>query len=97
MSAVSSSSNLIFALENLAAHRVDVLALLVHHVVVFEEMLADREVLRFDLLLGALDGARDHAVLDRHALFHAELLHQAGNAIGPEDSHQVVFEREIEA
>ena len=39
------------ALEQLAAQRVDALALLVHHVVVFEEVLADGEVLRLDLLL----------------------------------------------
>ena len=45
------------ALENLPAQRVDVLALLVHHVVVLEQVFADREVLRFDLLLRALDGA----------------------------------------
>ena len=60
-------------------------------------MFADREVLRFDLLLRPLDRARDHAVLDRHAFFHAELLHQARDAIGPEDAHQIVFERQIEA
>ena len=45
------------ALENLAAQRVDALTLLVHHVVVFEQVLADGEVLRLDLLLRALDGA----------------------------------------
>ena len=38
-----------------------------------------------------------HAVLDRHAFFHAEPLHQAGDAIGAEDAHQVVFERQVEA
>ena len=93
----SSSSSRILPFENLAAQRVDVLALLVHHVVVLEEVLADREVLRLDLLLRALDGPRHHAVLDRHAFFHAELLHQAGDAIRPEDAHQVVLEREVEA
>ena len=31
------------------------------------------------------------------ALFHAETLHQAGDAVRPEDAHQVVFEREVEA
>ena len=36
-------------------------------------------------------------VLDRHALLHAEPLHQAGDAVRPEDPHQVVFEREVEA
>ena len=45
------------AFENLAAQRVDTLALLVHHVVVFEQVLADGEVLRFHLFLRALDGA----------------------------------------
>ena len=55
-----------------------------------------REVLGFHLLLRALDGFGDHAVLDRHAFFHAQRLHEAGNAAGAEDAHQVVFEREIE-
>ena len=85
------------AFEQLAAQRVDALALLVHDVVVLEQVLADGEVLRFDLLLRARDGVGHHLVLDRHALFHAEPLHQAGDAIRPEDAHQVVFEREIEA
>ena len=39
---------------------------------------------------------RHHAVLDRHAFFHAEALHQPGDAVRAEDAHQVVFEREIE-
>ena len=63
--------------EQLPAQRVDALALLVHHVVVFQEVFADGEVLSLDLLLRALDGAGHHLVLDRHALFHAEPLHQA--------------------
>src|SRR5262245_11282454 len=83
--------------ENLTAQRIDVLALLVHHVVVLEQMLADGEVLRLDLLLRAFDRAGHHAMLDRHAFFHAEPLHQAGDPIRAEDAHQVVFEREIEA
>ena len=52
----SSSVEPDLALEDLAAQRVDVLALLVHHVVVLEEVLADGEVLRLDLLLRAFDG-----------------------------------------
>ena len=85
--------NVNFALEDFPAQRVDVLALLVHHIVVLEEMFADREVLRLDLLLRSLDRAGDHPVLDRHPFFHAELLHEARDAIGPEDPHEIVFER----
>ena len=44
---------LIVAFEQLAAHAVDGLALLVHDVVVFEEVFAGCEVLRFDGLLRA--------------------------------------------
>ena len=84
------------AVEQLAAQRVDVLALLVHDVVVLEQVFAGGEVLRFDLLLRALDRLGHHAVLDRHAFFHAEPLHQAGDAARAEDAHQVVFERQIE-
>ena len=67
-----SSSTRILPSRICAAQRVDVLALLVHHVVVLEEVLADGEVLRLDLLLRALDRLGDHPVLDRDAFFHAE-------------------------
>ena len=42
---------LILAFEQRAAHAVDGLALLVHHVVVFEDVFARGEVLRLDGLL----------------------------------------------
>ncbi len=83
-------------LEQLPPQRVDAFALLVHDVVVLEEVLADGEVLRLDLLLRALDRLGHHLVLDGDALFHAEALHQPGDAIRPEDPHQVVFERQVE-
>ncbi len=85
------------AFEQLAAQRVDVLTLLVHHVVVLEQVLAGGEVLRFHLLLRPLDGARHHPVLDGNAFLHPEPLHQARDAIRPEDAHQVVFEGQVEA
>ena len=83
-SSPSSSWSRICSFEDLSAQRVDVLALLVHHIVVFEQVFADGEVLRLDLLLCALDRAAHHAVLDRHALFHAEFLHQPGDSIRAE-------------
>ena len=36
-------------------------------------------------------------MLDGLALFHAQLLHHAGHAIGGEDPHQGIFHREVEA
>src|SRR5882724_1729717 len=78
--------------EETAAARVDDLALLVHDVVVFEQVLADVEVVRLDLRLRVRDRAGDQAVLDRHAVFHAEPLHQTLDAVGAEDAEEIVFQ-----
>ena len=86
----------VLALQDHAAHVVDGRALLVHHVVVLEQVLADGEVLRLHLLLRALDRLGDHPVLDGDALLHAQLQHQAADAVGAEDAHEVVFQREVE-
>src|SRR6202142_1028665 len=56
--------------------RVNRLALLIHDIVVLEQVLADVEVVPLDLLLRVLDGAVDEAVLDRHVLFHPQALHE---------------------
>ncbi len=88
---------LVATLEDLPAQGVDRLALVVHHVVVLEQVLPRVEVHRLDLGLGVLDRLVDHRRLDRHVLFHAQALHQAGDAVGAEDPHQVVFEAQEEA
>ena len=85
------------AFQHLPSQRIDGLALLVHHVVVFEQALADVEVVAFDLLLRVLDGAVDDGVLDGDVLFHPQAFHQAADALGPEDAHEIIFEREEEA
>ena len=81
----------------LLAIAVDALALLVHDLVVFEQVFADLEVAFFDLLLGAFDAARDHVAFDGLAFLHAEAGEDVLDPFAGEDSHQVVFEREVEA
>ena len=55
---------LIDALHQLTAQAVDGLALLVHDVVVLEDVFAGLEVLRFDGLLRGFDAPGDHAAFD---------------------------------
>ena len=88
---------LLHAFKQLAAQAVDGFALLVHDVVVLEQMFARLEVLRLDGFLRALDALGDHLGLDGHALFHAQALQQGGDPLLGEDAHEVVFEREVEA
>ena len=86
----------ILALEDLPALAVDDFALLVHHVVILEDVLADVEVARLDFLLRVLDRARDDGVLDRLVLLHAEAVHDARDAVRCKEAHQVVLQREEE-
>ena len=75
------------------AHAVNGLPLLVHHVVVFEQVLTSSEVLRLDRLLRGRDAPGDQLRLDRHVFFHAEPQHQVLDALAAEDAQQIVLER----
>ena len=87
----------VLAVQDLAALTIDDLALLVHDVVVFQDVLADLEVPALELLLGRLDGAGDHPVLDGGVLVDAQRTHQALHAVAAEQTHQIVLEAQIEA
>jgi hypothetical protein len=71
-------------------------ALLVEHLVVLQDVLADLEVLLLDLRLGAADGLGDHARLDRHVVRHVESRHDRLDEVAVEAPHQVVVERQVE-
>jgi hypothetical protein len=49
------------------------------------------------LRLGVFDGLGYDVVLDGLALFHAQLFHDAGDAVRAEQAQQVVFQGEVEA
>ena len=87
----------VFLEQDAVAIAVDNVALSIQHVVVLDDVLADVEVVGFDLLLRVLDGARDPRVLERHVLFEAEPVHQAGDRRAAEAPHQLVLERHEEA
>ncbi len=74
----------------------DDLALIVHHVVEFEQVFARIEVARLDLLLGLFQRPVDPGVGDGLVFLDAELAQHVVHALGPEDAHQVVFQREVE-
>ena len=80
----------------MAAFLVDDGALLVHHVVVFKQALADAEVVLLYLALRAFDAAVDHGRLNHFAVLESQLVHDACDAFGGKESHQVVFERNEE-
>ncbi len=88
----------VFGAHEVGALLINHAALIVRHVVVFQQLLARIEVVLLHPPLRALDLARQHAALDRLAGLHADARHQRLHARRiAEDAHQVVFERQIEA
>ena len=84
------------SLEDLFALFVDDLPLAVHDVVIFQQVLADIEILPLDTLLGVLDRLGNQPVLDRLSLFHADPVHDGGDPLGAENPEEIILEGEIE-
>ena len=82
--------------HHLAALLEDDLALVVHHVVVFQNVLAHVEVARLDLLLRLLERLVDPGMDDRLAFLEAELDQHRIHPVGAEDAHQIVAQRQKE-
>ena len=74
----------------------DHLALVVLDVVELEQVLADVEVARLDLLLRLLQRLVDPGMDDGLALFQAEPRQHGVEPVGAEDPHQIVFQRQEE-
>ena len=85
------------ALDHPLAELVELLALVVHHLVVFKQVLADAEVALLDLLLGAFDALVQTFVLDGHAFLEAEDVEHLQDPLAHEQVQEVVLEREEEA
>ena len=84
------------ATEGLVAVDVDNLPLLVQHVVEFQQVLANVEVVALHLDLGAADGLGDQFVLHRGILFQSGPTHDALDALAAEPLHQLVFQGHVE-
>ena len=74
----------------------DHLALVVEHVVVFQDVLADLEVARFDLLLRLFQRLVHPGMGDRFARLQAEPREDRIHALRAEDAHQIVLQRQEE-
>ncbi len=82
--------------HQLAALFVDHLALIVHHVVEFQQVFAHIEVARLHLLLRLFQCFVDPRMENRLAFLQAQTLQHPVHALRSEDAHEIVFERQEE-
>jgi hypothetical protein len=83
-------------IHDVGALFVDDLALVVHHVVVFDDLLADVVVARLDLLLRLLNGLGQPLGADRLAIGQIAVHHAREHRVRPEDAQQIVLKAEVE-
>ena len=85
-----------FAHQGVASFLVNHGTLLVHHVVVFEQVLTNTEVVFLYLLLCTLYTLRNHWTFDALAILKTKSVHDACDTLRCEKAHQLVFERNVE-
>ena len=83
--------------QQFVALLVNDLALIVGHVIVFQQLFTDVEVTALYLALGIFYGARHPWVLYGLAVRHIEFFHDGGHAIGSKNAQQLVFQGQIES
>ena len=82
----------VFFEQHAIAIAINNVALAIEHVIVFDHVFADVEVVRLDFLLRIFDRPRYPRVLERHVFLEAELVHQTGDRRTTESTHQLVFQ-----
>ena len=75
----------------------DDLALVIHDIVEFQNVLPHVEVAGFDFLLGFFQRLVDPRMDDGFTFLQAKLLQHRVQTLGTEDAHQVIVKGEIEA
>ncbi len=82
----------VLSAQHMTAHLIDHFALLVEHIIVFQNLLADVKVESFHLTLSILDAPCDLPVLDGLIIFPSQTLHDGRDPLGAEHTHQIVFQ-----
>ena len=84
------------AIQYPAALRVDDLTLLIHNLVILQQILTNTEVVALNLLLSLLDGIGKHLMLNLLIFRHAQGVENAHQTLGSEEAHQIVLQRNVE-
>jgi hypothetical protein len=86
-----------FAGQGFPALPVNHLPLLVHDIIILDQLFAYVEIVSFNLGLGVFNGPADHVVFDGLSLLHAQFLHDAGDAFAAEYAQKIIFKGQIKS
>ena len=81
--------------EQLIALAVDDLTLVIGHIIVLKQLLADIKIARFDLALRRLNRTRHDARFNRFVFRHFQPLHHRAHAVTRKNAQQRIIQRQI--
>ena len=87
----------ILSIQDAASFFIYNLPLLIHDLVIFQQILTDSKVVAFYLLLRLLNSRRQHLMLDLLAFFNTQFRKYVHQPLGAEQAHQIVFQGNIES
>ena len=87
----------ILAIQHTSSLFVDDFSLLIHNLVVLQQILTNCKVIALNLLLSFLNRTGKHLMLDLLAFFYSKRLKHLHQSLRAEQSHQVIFQRNVES
>src|SRR5690554_4055621 len=84
------------SVQSSSALGVNHLTLRIHYIVVLQQTLTNTEVVFFYFFLSSFDRLGNHTVLNHLSVFHAQAIHILHQSVRPEQTHQIVFQRDKE-
>src|SRR5574344_831853 len=85
-----------FTHQGVTTFLIDDGTLYVHHNIIFNQSFTNTEVILFHLLLCTFDALGNHRVLNHFAFLEAQTVHNTGNTLRGKQTHQLIFQRNIE-
>ena len=85
----------VLRVQDVIALLVNHFALVVGHIVVFQQLLANIEIARLYFALGALNTSCDHACLDGFAFGHLQAVHDGFDTLTGKNAHQRIIQAQV--
>ena len=83
----------IFGFHQLLTLLINNLTLVIHNIIIFQQIFTDIKVALFHLLLSLFQGLADPRVNQSLALRQTQTLQHGAHPLRAEDAHQVIFQR----
>ena len=84
------------SVQNTTSFLINDLSLLIHNLIVFQQILTDSKVIALDLLLCFLNRTGEHLMLDLFSVLYTQCVEYTHQTFRTKQTHQIILQRNIE-